>query len=79
MLGPPHSKGRTRARKRTRGTCKFRQCDVTRAVKGVVKAGASVERLRIEISPTKIVIMTGTEATQGDDLDRELAEFEARK
>jgi len=68
------------ARKRTRGACKFKQCDVTRAVKAVAKAGLSVARVEIALDG-KIVIATGTDAAiqQTDDLDRELAEFEARK
>jgi hypothetical protein len=66
-------------RKRTRGACKFKQCDVTRAVKAVAKAGVAVAR--VEIAPDgKIIISTNMAAgTQNDDLDRELAEFEARK
>jgi hypothetical protein len=53
---------------------------VTRAVKAVAKAGLSVVRVEIALDG-KIVIATGTEAAvqQTDDLDRELAEFEARK
>lgn len=67
------------AQRRTRGACKFKQCDLTRAVKAVAKAGVAVAR--VEIAPDgRIVIATGTAATgQSDDLDRELAEFEARK
>jgi hypothetical protein len=73
-VSPPLS-----ARKRTRGACKFKQCDVTRAVKAVAKAGLAVAR--VEIAPDgKIVIRTGTDRTvPGDDLDRELDEFEARQ
>src|SRR5438045_5679128 len=60
--------------KRTRGACKFKQCDVTRAVKAVAKAGVTVAR--VEIAPDgKIVIGTGTDATvHSVDLDRELAD-----
>ena len=66
-------------RKRARGAFKFKQCDVTRALKAVAKAGMTV--VRVEIDPDgKIVIGTGVDATlQCDELDRELAEFEARK
>jgi len=72
------AKNKKLARKRTRGACKFKQCDVTRAVKAVAKAGVPITR--IEISPDgKIVIATGADTVQSDDLDRELAEFEARK
>jgi hypothetical protein len=66
------------ASKRKRGACKFKQCDVTRAVKAVAKAG--VEVARVEIAPDgKIVISIGKlPEMQSDELDRELAEFEAR-
>lgn len=62
-----------------RSACKFKQRDVTRAVKAVTKAGAVVAR--VEIAPDgRIVIVTETAVIeQGDDLDRELAEFELRK
>jgi len=65
-------------RRRTRGACKFRQCDVTRAVKALAKAGVAVAS--VEIAPDgKIVIATGTDLkVQSNDLDRELAEFEAQ-
>lgn len=65
--------------KRARGACSFKECDVTRAVKAVAKAGLSVAR--VEIAPDgKIVIATGAETMlPTDELDRELAEFEARK
>lgn len=64
--------------KRGRGGCSFKQCDVTRAVKAVAKAGLTVTR--VEIADGKIVIATAAEAAlPGDDLDRELADFEARK
>ena len=59
----------------------FRQQDVTRAVKAVAAAGVHIARVEIDKSG-KIVIVTGKSqepapASQ-DDLDQELAEFEAR-
>jgi hypothetical protein len=65
--------------RRGRGPCTFKQRDVTAAVKAVAKAGLSVAR--VEIAPDgKIVIATVAQtALPSDDLDRELAEFEARK
>ena len=59
----------------------FRQQDVTRAVKAVTAAGMHIARVEIDKSG-KIVIVAGKSqeaapSTQ-DDLDRELAEFEAR-
>jgi hypothetical protein len=59
----------------------FRQQDVTRAVKAVAAAGVHIARIEIDKSG-KIVIVAGKsqEAAPGlqNDLDRELAEFEAR-
>ena len=59
----------------------FRQQDVTKAVKAVTAAGVHIARVEIDRSG-KIVIVAGKsqEAAPGsqDDLDRELAEFEAR-
>jgi hypothetical protein len=66
-----------------RGRCGFKQRDVTAAIKAVVAAGCEVARAEIE--PTgKIVVVTMSGKPQEqvvsprDDLDRELAEFEAR-
>jgi hypothetical protein len=57
----------------------FRQQDVTRAVKAVVKAGVDVARVRVEITKAgSIIVSTGTDQPAQDDLDRELAAFEAR-
>ena len=59
----------------------FRQKDVTRAVKAVTAAGVHIARIEID-KAGKIVIVAdkSQEAALGsqDDLDRELAEFEAR-
>jgi hypothetical protein len=54
----------------------FRQQDVTRAVKAVAAAGVGVARVEID-KAGKIVIVTGQPAPQ-DDLDRELADLDAR-
>ena len=57
----------------------FRQVDVTRAVKAVRSAGVDI--VRVELAKDgRIVIVTAEAqcAAQDDDLDRELAEFEAR-
>jgi hypothetical protein len=55
----------------------FRQQDVTRAVKAVVKAGVDIARVRVEITKAGSIIVTSvTEPAAQDDLDRELAAFE---
>jgi hypothetical protein len=61
----------------TRRPSAFRQRDLTRAVKGVTAAGVHIARVEIG-RDGKIVVVTQQPAGQQDDLDRELAEFEAR-
>jgi hypothetical protein len=49
----------------SRGAHTFKQGDLTRAVKGAVKAGLSVQR--VEIDPTgKIVLVTGKQQKHSD-------------
>ena len=55
----------------------FRQQDVTRAVKALAAAGVSIARVEIS-RDGKIVLVPLRPAGPQDDLDRELAEFEAR-
>jgi len=59
----------------------FRQADVTRAIRAAAAAGVSIARVEIDNSG-KIVIVIGKPrefaGAPQDDLDRELAEFEAR-
>jgi hypothetical protein len=65
----------------TRASSTFRQQDVTRALKAVTAAGVDIARIEID-KAGKIVIVTTNESQGGpavqDDLDRELAAFEAR-
>jgi hypothetical protein len=64
----------------SRGAQSFRQGDVTKAIKAVVKAG--VKDWRLEIGDGKIIVVASQPNAAGTvyetDLDRELAEFEAR-
>ena len=58
----------------------FRPADLTRALKATLAAGVTVAR--IELAADKIVLTVGEVSTSPssshDDLDRELAEFEAK-
>jgi hypothetical protein len=63
-----------------RGCSTFRQRDVTAAIKAAGAAGLLVARVEIDKSG-KIVIVTGAQQEQITtqcELDRELAEFEAK-
>jgi hypothetical protein len=56
----------------------FKKRDLTRALRGALAAGVAVHRVEIDKSgKITIVIVGDTSSPAGDDLDRELAEFEA--
>ena len=56
----------------------YRQQDVTRAIKAAVAAGVHIARIEVD-KAGKITIITGiTSGQAGNDLDRELEEWEAR-
>jgi hypothetical protein len=57
----------------------FRQQDLTKAIKGATKAGVNIARIEIAKDGRIVIISAGADpSVQEDDLDRELAEFEAR-
>jgi len=63
----------------SRGPQTFRQSDVTKALKAVMAAGQKWARVEIEVG--KIVVIAGKQEHHSGtaaELDRELAEFEAR-
>ena len=60
-----------------RARCTFRQRDLRLAVATARAAGLDIARLEID-RDGKIVVVTGKPPVN-DDLDRELAEFEAAK
>jgi hypothetical protein len=60
----------------------FKQQDVTRALKAAVAAGLHVAGFKIDPQTGKIEVVTGklseVSATPADELDRELADWEAQ-
>lgn len=65
-----------------RRPCTFKQLDVTRALRGAKAAGMDITQIEIG-KDGKIVLFTGKPGERNadiprDELDRELAEFEAR-
>jgi hypothetical protein len=65
----------------SRAPSTFRQADLTRALKAAVAAGVHIARVEIDTTG-KIVIVArkpiGASETPVDELDRELADWEAR-
>ncbi len=61
-----------------RGACTFKQRDATRAAKAAIAAGLVVERVEYKRDGTIVVVTAGQPRAPAEDLDRELAEFEAR-
>jgi len=62
-----------------RRPCTFKQRDVTRALRGAKAAGIEIQRVEID-KTGKIVLVTTSHSSQtaADELDLELAAFEAR-
>jgi hypothetical protein len=63
-----------------RAPAAFKLSDLARAIKGAQAAGVKPQRVEIDPVTGKIVMIfgDGTPPAPIDDLDRELAEFEAR-
>jgi hypothetical protein len=65
----------------SRGAHTFTQGDITKALKGAEKAGLKVQRAEVRTDGSIVLDFNGPPiVTSGtvDDLDSELAEFEAR-
>ncbi len=62
-----------------RRPCTFTRRDITRALRGAKAAGIEVQRVEID-KAGKIVLVTSSHCTRttADELDLELAAFEAR-
>ena len=56
----------------------FRQRDVTRAIRAAAAAGMGIARVEVS-GDGRIVLVAQSSPMPQDDLDRELAEFEARR
>jgi hypothetical protein len=57
---------------------RFRERDLTKAVRGVAAAGVDITRVEIEKDGKIVVITQNSINDPRNDLDRELADFEAR-
>jgi hypothetical protein len=56
----------------------FRQADVAKAVKAVRSAGVDIVRVELTKDGRIVIVTAEAHPAVHDDLDRELAEFEAR-
>jgi ssDNA-binding replication factor A large subunit len=56
----------------------FRQADVTRAVRAVRSAGVDIVRVELTKDGKIVIVTSEAQPAVQEDLDRELAEFEAR-
>ena len=61
-----------------RGPSSFRLVDVTRALRAVAAAGVGIVRVEVDRDGKIVVVTQPSPAGPQDELDRELADFEAR-
>lgn len=62
----------------SRGARTFKQGDVTKALRAAEKAGLKVQRAEVRTDGSIVLDFNGPPIEGADDLDSELAEFEAR-
>jgi hypothetical protein len=62
----------------SRAPSTFRQQDVTRALRAAAAAGVDIARIEIDKAGKITIIAASGAAEPANDLDRELAEWEAR-
>jgi hypothetical protein len=62
----------------SRTPANFRQADVTRALRAAQKAGVEISRVEIARDGRIVIIAAGDRLEPQDDLDQELAAFQAR-
>ena len=56
----------------------FRQQDVTRAIRGALAAGVDIVRIDVTKDGKIVIVTVENQPAPQDDLDRELAAFQAR-
>jgi hypothetical protein len=61
-----------------RRPCTFKQQDLTRALRAMLAAGIKIQRVEIEAGKFTIISASESPQTSEDELDKELAELEAR-
>ena len=62
----------------SRRNSKITQAFVKRTLRGAAQAGIDINKVRVEIADGKIILVPSSALLPHNDLDQELAEFEAR-
>jgi hypothetical protein len=63
----------------SRKPCTFRQCEVTRAIKGMLAAGCEVAGAEIDPKTGKIVVMTSDRVSKSDSEASPASDFDSWK
>ncbi len=62
----------------SKGPSTFKQTDVSRLYKAAIAGGMPDPQIELDQKHKKIIVRSGAPAENGNDLDRELADFQAR-